>query len=131
MTDTPALNKNSKTYIYICEMFQDGLTIQDIAKHLQIDRKLVKLVLKEKFGSTTRKKKSPRIEVILPNITNDVFLCQLALIANINKKTFYEFANTVRENYPEILIYSQTKINHFYKTPDLDYETDLYIKRQD
>lgn len=113
-------------------MFQDGLTIQDIAKHLQIDKKLVKLVLKEKFGSTTRKKKSPRtIEVTLPNVTGDIFLCQLALIANINKKTFYDFTNTVRENYPEILVYFQAKINDFYKTPDLDYETDLYIKRQD
>jgi len=132
MTDTPTLNKNSKTYIYICEMFIDGLTIQDISKHLQIDKKLVKLVLKENFGSTTREKKPPRvIEVTLPNITGDIFLCQLALIANINKKTFYDFTNTVRENYPEILVYFQAKINDFYKTPDLDYETDLYIKRQD
>ncbi len=133
MTNKPALNKKSKTYIYICEMFDDGVTIKHISNHLQVDKELVKLVLKEHFGSFVRTKRLPKKSVfILPNVTNDVFLCQLALIANINQKTFYKFVETVRENYPEIFVHLQvSNKSNFYKTPNLDYETDLYIKSQD
>jgi len=113
-------------------MFQDGLEIEDISKHLKIDKKLVKLVLEEHFGSSVRKKQSSRaIAFTLPKVTNDVFLCQLALIANINKKTFYKFVETVRENYPEVLVYFQAKTSNFYTTPNLNFESDLHIKKQD
>jgi len=133
MTNKPILNKKSKTYIYICEMFEDGVAIKHISNHLQVDKELVKLVLEEHFGSSVRKKGLPKKSVfILPNVANDVFLCQLALVANINQKTFYKFVETVRENYPDIFVHIQTGNNsNFYKTPNLDYETDLYIKSQD
>jgi hypothetical protein len=87
----------------------------------------VKLVLEEQFGVSVRfwafkKMHKPTAEITLPKVTGDVFLCQLALIANINKKTFYKFAETVRENYPEILVYYQAGIKDFYKTPNIDCE---------
>ena len=114
-------------------MFEDGLRIEHISNHLQIDKKLVKLVIKEHFGSTVRDKKvSKKTVFTLPNVTNDIFLCQLALLANINQKTFYKFVETVRENYPEIFVYFQANGNgDFYRTPDLNYETDLHIKSQE
>ena len=133
MTKTLNFNKKSKTYIYICEMHNDGLTMTDISNHLQVDRRLVRLVIKEHFGSTVRDKKVSQKDVFtLPNVTNDIFLCQLALIANINQKTFYKLVETVRENYPEILVYFQANGNgDFYRTPNLDYEADLHIKSQE
>jgi len=118
-------------------MHNDGVPMTDISNHLQVDKKLVKLVIKEHFGSTVRDKKVSKNPVFtLPNVTDDVFLCQLALLANINKKTFNDFVETVRENYPETLVIRRIKRKKnmprgFYKTPNLDYEADLYHKPKD
>ena len=105
-----------------------------IFKHIgETNEKAPEVIIKEHFGSTVRDKKVSQKDVFtLPNVTNDIFLCQLALIANINQKTFYKLVEAVRENYPEILVYFQANGNgDFYKTPNLDYEADLHIKSQE
>ena len=136
MAGLAKFNKNSTTYKYICEMYKDGLSPFQIEKHLKINRKLVYGVLTEhyKMHITAQKDYNPGPDpcLVLPNTKEDVTLCQLAFLANINRKTFDDFVNKVRDLNADVVLTITTKtMDMFRKTPDIDYETDLYIKTTD
>lgn len=133
MSELPKFNKNSKTYKYICEMYKDGVSPNEIKKHLKINRKLVYGVLAEHYGIPIRAIKDyhpgPEPALVLPNTKDDITLCQLAFLVNINRKTFNNFVDKVRDSNADVLISSRTKpIDRFRKTPNIDYESDLYVK---
>lgn len=126
-------NKNSTTYKYICEMYKDGLNPFQIAKHLKINRKLVHGVLTEHYKIYIKAHKDyhpgPDPSLSLPNTKDDVFLCQLAFLANINRKTFDNFVDKIRDLNADVLITITIKTaDGFRKTPNIDYESDLYSK---
>lgn len=117
-------NKNSTTYKYITEMFLDGLSYTEIAKHLGLNKKLVLGVLKEQFGTKDSLYTNPKQPLSLPNVKNDIVLCQLALLANISPKVFNEFVNKVRDlNMDIVLTNPRLSYNKFFKkTPDLEFQ---------
>ena len=133
MAESARFNKNSTTYKYICEMYKDGVSPFEIEKHLKLNKKLVCGVLTEHYGIHIAKLKdchpSPVPSLVLPNIKDDVFLCQLAFLANINRKTFNNFVDKIRDLNADVLLsITIRKIEKFRKTPNLDYESDLYSK---
>ena len=133
MAESARFNKNSITYRYICEMYKDGISPIEIEKHLKLNRKLVRGVLTEHYRMHISRIKDynpgPDPSLVLPNVKNDVFLCQLAFLANINKRTFNNFVDKIRDLNADVLIsITIKKIDRFRKTPNLDYESDLYSK---
>jgi len=120
------ISLNTKLYKYICEMFLDEVPVCDIAKHFGIKHKEVKQVLTEQFGKNWKdveRNKRATLSLTMPKITEpDLFACQLALIANIGRKQFNDFANKVRENYPDTYNGVDTKTRKFRVTPDIDNE---------
>ena len=136
MAEPVKFNKNSITYKYICEMYKEGVSPYAIEKHLKLNRKLVYGVLAEHYGMHITAIKDyhpgPDPSLVLPNVKDDLFLCQLALLININRKTFNDFVDKIRDLNADVFLSIATKTgNWFRKTPNLDYETDLYIKKSD
>lgn len=133
MAESIRFNKNSITYKYICEMYKDGLSPLVIEKHLKINKKLVLGVLTEHYKIYIKAIKdyhpNPDPSLVLPKTKDDVFLCQLAFLVNINRKTFNNFVDKIRDLNADVLITITTKaVDRFRKTPNLDYESDLYSK---
>jgi hypothetical protein len=133
MTESIKFNKNSITYKYICEMYKDGVSPFEIEKHLKLNRKLVRGVLTEHYKKRITRIKDynpgPDPALVLPNTKDDVFLCQLAFLANINRRTFNNFVDKIRDlNADVLLTITIKKIDKFRLTPNIDYESDLYNK---
>ena len=120
------ISLNTKLYKYICEMFLDEVPVCDIAKHFGIKSKEVKQVLTEQFGDeweNEKRNKRATLSLTMPKITEpDLFACQLALIANISQRHFYDFVATVRQNYPDTCNGVDTTTKKFRTTPDVDEE---------
>lgn len=116
---------------YICEMFLDDVPAGQIAKHFGLELKIVKRVLVEQFGSSNYRdhtlNKRRHSSLTMPKITEpDLFACQLALLANISERHFYDFVATVRQNSPDTYNGIDTETKKFRTTPDIDNEeTDL------
>lgn len=129
MVNSTKFNKNSTTYKYICEMFLDGVNAKGIAKHLKISAKVVREVLLEKYDIDyiTNYRPGPDPALIFPNVQNDVFLCQLALLANIDKKTFNNFVEKVRDLNLDIIQAAPRFTGTFRKTPDLEFDKDIFL----
>jgi hypothetical protein len=114
-------------------MYKDGVSPFDIEKHLKLNRKLVRGVLTEHYKKRITRIKDynpgPDPALVLPNTKDDVFLCQLAFLANINRRTFNNFVDKIRDlNADVLLTITIKKIDKFRLTPNIDYESDLYNK---
>ena len=126
------VRENSTLYKYICEMFLEEVPAHHIAKHFKLQTKTVKEVLAREFGEVdSRNYKSGnhlrrRTATSVPVVTEpDIFLCQFALLANINRKHIEEFVAKVWQYYPNTMNGVDSGTKKFRTTPPIDSGADL------
>ena len=92
----------------ICEMWDDGVPVKQIAEWFGLRKVTVKEVLLDIFptdiyGNLIYQRGSSWLT--LPKLTEpDLFACQLALLVSIGDNAVNEFFETVRQYYPDVTL---------------------------